>query len=88
MLTSHNAVVPDVLARMEADADAIARRMATATRAEVAEYATVRDPNLVTEILDHAREHVHGFVRCARTGRAPAGARAGLRTRARRSAGA
>ena len=48
--------------------------MAAATRAEVAEYAAVRDPSFAAEVIAHAREHVHGFVRCARSGRAPAGA--------------
>jgi hypothetical protein len=73
LLTSHNAVAALVLDRMEADADAIARRMATATRDEVAGYAAVRDASFAAEVVTHAREHVHGFVRCARTGRPPAG---------------
>ena len=74
MLTSHNATAADVLDRMEADADAIARRMAAATRAEVADYGAVRDPAFAAEVLAHAREHVHAFVQCARSGRPPAGA--------------
>jgi len=73
-LTSHNSTVAAVLERMEADVEAIARRMAAATRAEVAEYAAIRDPAFAVEVMAHAREHVHGYVRCARTGRPPVGA--------------
>lgn len=74
LLTSHNELVDSVLDRMEGDAQAIAKRMAAAARAEVAEYAAVRDPAFAAEVLAHAVEHVHGFVRCARRGRPPAGA--------------
>ena len=63
----------DVLARIERDAREIGRRMAVATRAEVAEYAAVKDARFVEEVVEHAVEHVHAFVRSARAGRPPAG---------------
>jgi hypothetical protein len=74
LLTSHKATAADVLDRLDAGAGEVAGRMAAATRDEVAEYAAVRDPSFAAEVIAHAREHVHGFVRCARTNRAPAGA--------------
>ena len=73
LVTSHNALAGAVLDRMEREVDAIAGRMATATRAEVTEYAAVRDPAFAGEVLAHAADHVRAFVRCARTGRPPAG---------------
>ena len=63
MLTSHNTTAAGVLDRLEARADEVATRMAAATRDEVAEYAAVRDPSFAAEVIAHAREHVHGFVR-------------------------
>jgi PucR C-terminal helix-turn-helix domain/GGDEF-like domain len=62
-----------VLSRMERDAEAIARRMALAARDEVDEYRAVRDPAFAAEVLAHAVEHVHAFVRAGRRGRPPAG---------------
>lgn len=71
---SHKELVSEVLDRLEAEADAVATRMAAATREEVAEYAAVRDAAFAAEVVSHARDHVHAFVRCARSGRPPAGA--------------
>ncbi len=73
-MTLHNSELVDtVLDRLESDAAGVGRRMALATRAEVAEYAAVRDPAFAGEVLAHAEEHVRAFVRSARTGRAPEG---------------
>jgi DNA-binding PucR family transcriptional regulator len=71
--TLHNPLAVAVLDRLERDADAIARRMALAARAEVEEYAAVRDPAFAKEVLAHAAEHVTAFVRSGRLGRPPAG---------------
>lgn len=59
---------------MDARAAAIARRAALAARDEVEEYAAVRDPGFLGEVLAHAIEHVHVFVRSARADRPPEGA--------------
>jgi hypothetical protein len=64
----------DVLQSIERVAGSLGRRMAEASRAEVAEYAAVRDESFAAEVLAHAEEHVHTFVRSARRGRPPAGA--------------
>jgi sugar diacid utilization regulator len=72
--TLHNPPVAAVLDRLELHAEAIARRMAAAARDEVAEYGAVRDPAFAAEVLAHAVEHVHAFVRAARERRPPAGA--------------
>jgi PucR C-terminal helix-turn-helix domain/GGDEF-like domain len=72
--TLHNTSVGTVLDRLEEDAEATARRMAAACRQEIAEYATVRDPVFAQEVLAHAVEHVHAFIRAGRTGSPPAGA--------------
>src|SRR4051812_26155967 len=48
--------------------------MAEASRAEVSEYAAVRDDSFAGEVLAHAEQHVHAFVRSARRGRPPSGA--------------
>jgi sugar diacid utilization regulator len=72
--TLHNPSVASALDRLEEDADATARRMAAACRDEIAEYATVRDPAFVQEVLSHAVEHVHAFIRAGRMGSPPAGA--------------
>jgi hypothetical protein len=74
LVTVHNAAIDGVLDRIEQDATAVARRMAAAARAEVAEYAAVRDPAFAAEVVAHSEDHVHGFVRCARSGHPPAGA--------------
>ena len=58
---------------IERDADALARRLTLAARAEVAEYAAVRDPAFAAEVMAHGREHVDVFVRCGRAGRPPVG---------------
>ena len=73
-MTSHKGVAAGVVDRLEARADDVAARMAIATREEVAEYGVVSDPAFAAEVIAHSREHVHGFVRCARSGRPPAGA--------------
>jgi hypothetical protein len=67
-----------VLDRIESEAEAIGARMAAATRAEVAEYAAVRDAAFASEVQAHAEQHVHAFVRSARRGRPPAGAELGF----------
>jgi hypothetical protein len=69
----HNEIRERVLAEIERDAAAVARRMAAATRAEVAEYAAVRDASFAAEVLAHAEEHVHAFVLTARRTRPPSG---------------
>ena len=69
----HNEIRERVLATLERDAAAVGRRMAVATRTEVADYAAVRDESFAAEVLAHAEEHVHAFVRAARRGRPPAG---------------
>jgi PucR C-terminal helix-turn-helix domain/GGDEF-like domain len=71
--TLHKSLALAVLDRMEADADAIARRMARAAREEVEEYAAVTDPAFAAEVLEHAAEHVKAFVRAGRLGRPPEG---------------
>jgi hypothetical protein len=71
--TLHNASAKAILDRLERDAPAIARRMAVAARSEVEEYAAVRDPAFAEEVLAHAVEHVHAFVRGGRAGRPPEG---------------
>jgi PucR C-terminal helix-turn-helix domain/GGDEF-like domain len=71
--TLHNPLAVAVLERLERDAEAIARRMALAARAEVEEYAAVRDPAFAKEVLAHAAEHVTAFVRSGRRGRPPRG---------------
>jgi sugar diacid utilization regulator len=70
----HKPIANAVLARLEDDADAIARRMAFAARGEVEEYGAVRDPAFAEEVLAHALEHVLAFVRAGRAGRPPEGA--------------
>jgi sugar diacid utilization regulator len=62
-----------VLEQLEADADAIARRMALAAREEVEEFAAVTDPAFAGEVLAHAADHVKAFVRAGRLGRPPEG---------------
>jgi hypothetical protein len=69
----HNEIRARVLAELERDAPAIARRMTEATRAEVAEYAAVRDASFASEVLAHAEDHVRAYVLTARRGRPPAG---------------
>jgi hypothetical protein len=69
----HNEIREYVLAELEGEAPAIARRMAAAAQGEVAEYAAVRDAAFAAEVVAHAEEHVHAFVRAARRGRPPAG---------------
>jgi len=71
--TLHKPSAAALLDRLESNAAGIARRMALAARAEVADYAAVRDPVFAAEVLDHADEHVRAFVRAGRRGRAPAG---------------
>jgi hypothetical protein len=73
LVTSHNELAGAVLDRLDDGAAAIANRMAEAARAEVAEYAAVRDAAFAAEVLAHAEQHVHAFVACARRGRAPSG---------------
>src|SRR4051812_31639869 len=70
----HKTIRERVLDEIERDAAAIGRRMATATRAEVAEYAAVRDDAFPAEVIAHAVAHVHAFVLTARRGRPPAAA--------------
>ena len=60
----HKAVVD----RMEADAEAIARRMMVGVREEVEEYRAIRDPALGAQVLAHGLAHVHAFVRAVRNG--------------------
>jgi hypothetical protein len=69
----HKKIRARVLAALERDAAEVGRRMAAATRAEVADYAAVRDESFAAEVLAHSEEHVHAFVRTARRGRPPAG---------------
>jgi hypothetical protein len=71
LLTSHKS---DVLDRLEDQADDVAAQMARATREEVGEFAAVRDSGFAAEVVAHARDHVHLFVRCARLERPPEGA--------------
>jgi sugar diacid utilization regulator len=71
--TLHKPSAAAVLARLEADAEAIARRMALAARAEVHDYGAVRDPAFAAEVLAHALEHVRAFIRAGRAGRPPEG---------------
>jgi sugar diacid utilization regulator len=71
--TLHKNLALAVLDQLEADADAIARRMALAAREEVEEYAAVADPAFAAEVLEHAAEHVRAFVRAGRLGRPPEG---------------
>ena len=71
--TLHKNLALAVLDQLEADADAIARRMALAAREEVEEYAAVADPAFAAEVLEHATEHVRAFVRAGRLGRPPEG---------------
>jgi sugar diacid utilization regulator len=71
--TLHKPSAGAVLDRLELRADAIARRMALATRAEVEEYAAVSDPSFAREVLAHAEQHVRAFVVAGRAGRPPAG---------------
>jgi hypothetical protein len=71
--TLHNAAATAILDRLEQSAEAIARRMALAIRAEVDEYRTVRDPAFVEAVLAHGVEHVLAFVRAGRAGRPPEG---------------
>ncbi|WP_157592603.1 PucR family transcriptional regulator [Solirubrobacter soli] len=63
-----------VLDAMELDAEAIARRMLVGVRAEVEEFASVRDPAFVAEVLEHSVAHVHAFLKAARACAPPAGA--------------
>jgi hypothetical protein len=69
----HKPLAEAVLDQIEGDADALARRMALATRSEVEDYAAVPDPGFAREVLAHAKEHVGAFVRAARAGRPPEG---------------
>ena len=71
--TPHNQRLTTLLDRLERDAPAIARRMAEAVRREVPEYGAVRDPAFAAELLAHAEEHVHAFVRACRSGDPPRG---------------
>ena len=71
--TLHKSLARAVLDELEANAGAIARRMATAARAEVDEYAAVTDAAFAGEVLAHATEHVTAFVRAGRLGRPPHG---------------
>jgi sugar diacid utilization regulator len=71
--TPHKSLALAVLDRLELDAPALARRMATAAREEAEEYAAVADPGFAREMLSHAAEHVAAFVRAGRLGRPPEG---------------
>ena len=71
--TLHKQLALAVLDQLEANAEAIARRMALAAREEVEEYAGVVDPAFAAEVLAHASEHVATFVRTSRAGRPPEG---------------
>jgi len=71
--TLHNVSAAAIFDRLEQDAHAISRRMASGIRAEVGEYSTVRDPAFVEEVLAHGVEHVLAFVRSGRAGRPPEG---------------
>jgi hypothetical protein len=62
-----------VVDRMEADAEAIARRMMAGVREDVEEYKAIRDPALGAQVLAHGLAHVHAFVRAVRNGRPPSG---------------
>lgn len=73
MGTSHNQLIEHILDHLESRAPIVARSMAEATRTEVAAYRAIRDPGLTAELLAHAEDHVHAFVRCARTRRPPSG---------------
>ena len=64
----------NVLDAMEAEAPAIAARMAEAVLSSVPEHRAVRDPRFAAEVLEHSRLHVVAFVAAARSGRVPAGA--------------
>jgi hypothetical protein len=73
--TSHNTdLIAGILDRIEARAPEVAMNMVTAIREEVAAYRAIRDPTVGAEVLAHAEEHVHAFVRSGRTGRPPSGA--------------
>ncbi len=64
-----------MLDRLEAEAQAIAGRMALAVREEVAEYSGVAvDPAFAAQVLAHGMEHVLAFVNAGRAGRPPRGA--------------
>jgi sugar diacid utilization regulator len=71
--TLHKRLAEDVLDKLEANAEAIAKRMAVAARDEVEEYAGVADPAFAAEVLAHASAHVAAFVRAGRAGRPPEG---------------
>jgi sugar diacid utilization regulator len=71
--TLHKPSAAAVLDRLELDAQAIAGRMARASREEVAEYAAVNDGAFAEEVVAHAAEHVQAFVRAGRARRPPAG---------------
>jgi len=71
--TLHKSLARAVLDQLEANAGAIARRMALAARNEVDEYAAVADAAFADEVLAHAAEHVRAFVRAGRLGRPPRG---------------
>jgi sugar diacid utilization regulator len=71
--TLHKNLARAVLDELEANAGAIARRMAMAARDEVDEYAAVTDAAFADEVLAHAAEHVTAFVRAGRLGRPPHG---------------
>ncbi len=58
---------------MEAEAEPIALRMMLAVRDEVEEFRAVRDPALAAEVRAHALDHVHAFIRAARTQTPPCG---------------
>ncbi|HEV3379222.1 MAG TPA: helix-turn-helix domain-containing protein [Thermoleophilaceae bacterium] len=73
MGTLHKNLARAVLDELEANAGAIARRMAMAARDEVDEYAAVTDAAFADEVLAHAAEHVTAFVRAGRLGRPPRG---------------
>ena len=67
----HKQLREEVLDQVERDAVAVAHRMAAASRAEVAEYGALPDPT--GQLEAHAEQHVRVWVRCARSGRPPAG---------------
>jgi hypothetical protein len=66
-------VAHNVLDAMEADAAAIARRMADAVLREVAEHRAVRDERFAAEVFEHSHRHVLAFVAAGRSGRVPSG---------------
>lgn len=83
LVREHN---PEVAARRAALLDEferrrepVARRLVNVMRSEIPEYTGLMgprgsaSPEFQREVLDHALEHVDAFVRCARSGRAPAG---------------